>query len=125
MRSAIDWIQKKYGVDTIRSRQVDALALAVEERLMVLEAEVMDLKERLSNLNVPSTECMPDSPMSIHPEQWVADIMNGDTLSRDELATALKRAGHNGIYGDDCFCGLSDLVPCDGINPGICKPSKL
>jgi hypothetical protein len=42
-----------------------------------------------------------------------------------EIVTAhLKAGGFDGLAGEDCGCGLDDLMPCDGYGFDLCKPAK-
>lgn len=36
----------------------------------------------------------------------------------------LKRGGFDGLAGEDCGCGLDDLMPCDEDRMAHCKPAK-
>jgi len=45
-----------------------------------------------------------------------------DKITVKQILTGwLKKHGYDGLCGDECGCGLDDLIPCDG-NPADCVP---
>jgi hypothetical protein len=42
---------------------------------------------------------------------------------REMIKASLLADGFNGLYCDDCGCGINDLAPCDEIGMG-CKAAR-
>jgi len=43
------------------------------------------------------------------------------TTCKDIITEYLKTNGYDGLFNDECACGLDDLMPCDG-GYGDCVP---